>query len=249
MQLPFYLVFLLSFPSFKRHFLGPCLFSLIFRNSYFHQCGSQCTFHYFLYKIYDPYPTTMSICMLLHQQKSSCQFFLQTLKYHQQRARKFTSLDMSPFKPPPPLSPFPKWPFWHLPVSLETIFSTCLPPDLSLPADHSVLSRSQSHSLNDEGVLPCSCSEGDWCLWGWLEEVLVLGMSLTQGLKEYLAAAHTKCWGESRTADGIHQLATPSPCRRASEMQIPLPPTPWPKGQGKATLKLPLHCGSPRFGP
>lgn len=106
MQLPFYLVFLLSFPSFKRHFLGPCLFSLIFRNSYFHQCGSQCTFHYFLYKIYDPYPTTMSICMLLHQQKSSCQFFLQTLKYHQQRARKFTSLDMSPFKPPPPFLHF-----------------------------------------------------------------------------------------------------------------------------------------------
>lgn len=63
-------------------------------------------------------------------------------------------------------------------------------------------------------------------------------MSLTQGLKEYLAAAHMKQWVESRPADGIDQLSTPGPCRRASEMQIPLPPTPSPKGQGKATLKV-----------
>lgn len=156
------------------------------------------------------------------------------------------SLNMPPSNPLV-LSPFPKWPFWHLPISLEAICSICLPQALSLPADHSVLSRSQSHNLNDEGILPRSYSR----LWGGLAplglaggKVLVLGMSLTQGLKEYLAAARMKWWVWSRPADGIHQLSTPSPCRRASEMQIPLPPPPSPKGQGKATLKLSLHSGS-----
>lgn len=108
---------------------------------------------------------------------------LQTLKYYQQRARKFMSLNISPSNPLV-LSPFPKWLFCHRPVPLEAIFIICVPPDLLLLADHSVHLRSQSHSLNDEGILPCSCSG----LWGWLVplglaggKVLVLGMLLTQG--------------------------------------------------------------------
>lgn len=136
MQLIHYLVFLLRFPmlylAFKEISYTPVFFlSSLEAQSYFHQqvCPTR---HLSLFALQNPWP---SPCEHVHLYDASLAgkilFFLQTIKYKQQRAMKFTSLNMAPSSWNH-LAPCSMWHFLHLPASLEAIFSTCLSPALSL---------------------------------------------------------------------------------------------------------------------
>lgn len=82
-------------------------------------------------------------------------------------------------------------------------------------------------SLNIEGISPCSLLRALRVTSvhgaGWRKSPCTRNVA-DPGAK----GAPGSCMHEimGRPSDGIHQLLTPRPCRRASEMQIPVPCTP-----------------------